>query len=58
MIITWIRQFCLASGMFALLVTTFSLSMSSKEKQLAQKQLSQAHITVKVKSTTPQINLN
>jgi hypothetical protein len=48
MITQWTKQFLIGSGFFALLLTTFTLTMTSKQRQLADQHLQKAHKMVRV----------
>lgn len=50
MIFNWTKQFLVATGLFALVVTGQTVSMVLKEKRLAEKQLEEASRTVRVTS--------
>jgi hypothetical protein len=57
MIFAWTKQFLMATGLFALVVTGQTVSMVMKEKRIAEKHLEEAHRTVRV-TTGNQYNLN
>jgi|APGre2960657468_1045069.scaffolds.fasta_scaffold07296_7 hypothetical protein len=57
MVFAWTRQFLMATGLFALVVTGQTLNMFMKDKQLADKALESAQRTVKVsKPSTYELN--
>jgi hypothetical protein len=57
MIVLWTKQFATASGLFALLLITFSFVMTEKEKQLAQNNLGKASRTAEIRTASLK-NLN
>jgi hypothetical protein len=52
MIFAWTKQFLLASGLFALVVTGQTMNLVLKEKRMAQEQLDSAQRSVRVATTT------
>jgi hypothetical protein len=57
MIFAWTKQFLMATGLFALVVTGQTVNMVVKEKRIAEKHLEEAHRTVRV-TTGNQYDLN
>ena len=57
MIFAWTKQFLMATGLFALVVTGQTVNMVIKEKRLAEKHLEEAQRTVRV-TTGTHINFN
>jgi signal transduction histidine kinase len=50
MIYDWTKQFLLATGLFALVLTGQTINLVLKEKRVADKQLEKASRTVRVKT--------
>jgi len=50
MIFAWTKQFLMATGLFALVLTGQTVNMVMKEKRVAEKALEDAHRTVRVAS--------
>lgn len=57
MIFAWTKQFLMATGLFALVVTGQTVNMALKEKRIADEQLDSAHRTVRV-ATSSNYHLN
>ena len=57
MIFAWTKQFLMATGLFALVVTGQTVNLVMKEKRLAEKHLEEAQRTVRVTSGS-QYHLN
>ena len=57
MIFAWTKQFLMATGLFALVVTGQTVNLVIKEKRLAEKHLEEAQRTVRV-TTVSQIHFN
>ncbi len=57
MIFAWTKQFVMATGIFALVLTGQTVNMVLKEKRLAEKQLEEAARTVRV-TTAAQYHYN
>lgn len=57
MIFAWTKQFLMATGLFALVVTGQTVNLALKEKRVAEKQLDNAHRTVRV-ATSAHFYLN
>lgn len=58
MIFAWTKQFLLASGLFALVLTGQTVNLMVKEKQLAKEQLENATRVVRVTTTTTHQRIN
>jgi len=58
MIFAWTKQFIMATGFFALILTGQTVNMVMKDKQLSEKQLNEAHRTVRVTQAADQHHLN
>ena len=58
MIFAWTKQFLMATGFFALVLTGQTVNMVMKDKRLSEKQLDEAHRTVRVTQTNGQHHLN
>lgn len=52
MIFAWTKQFLMATGLFALVVTGQTVNLVLKEKRIADKQLEEASRTVRVAKTS------
>lgn len=57
MFFAWTKQFFIATGLFALVLTGQTLNIAAKEKHTAEKALKEAQRTVRV-TTTSQIQFN
>ena len=57
MIFAWTKQFLMATGIFAIVLTGQTVNMVLKEKQLTEKQLEKATRTVRV-TAAAQYHLN
>ena len=57
MIFAWTKQFLMATGLFALVLTGQTVNMVMKEKRIAEKALEDASRTARV-TTASQIRLN
>lgn len=58
MIFSWTKQFLVATGFFALVLTGQTVNMVVKEKRMAEKQLKEASRTVRIPSATNHIRFN
>ncbi len=58
MIFAWTKQFLMATGFFALVLTGQTVNMVMKEKRLSEKQLDEAYRTVRITKTSSQHHLN
>ena len=57
MIFSWTKQFLMATGLFALVLTGQTINMVAKEKRITEKALEDAPRTVRV-TTASQLQLN
>ena len=58
MIFSWTKQFLIATGFFAMILAGQTVNMVMKEKRLSDKQLDEAHRTVRVTHASSQLHLN
>lgn len=58
MMFAWTKQFLLATGLFAVVLTGQTVNMVMKEKRIAEKQLEVANRTVRVTTSTTHLGMN